>query len=145
LKTLRLIVCIFFALLCVLPAVAQDSQAAAAKTGEKWSSFYYINVPIEKVYPHRLGYVVAYRKSGNELARAYLPVGWFTESAGKGELIKMGSGTDWPYLTVYFKEGKFSHVRMHVKRNYDHASWGNLSQGTSIDERFNVEELKLEF
>jgi hypothetical protein len=145
LKTLRLSVCLFFALLCVLPVVAQNSQPSASQTGEKWSTFYYINVPIEKVYPHRLGYVVSYRKSGNELARAYMPMEWFTESAGKGEVLKMGTGTEWPYLTVFYKDGKFSHVRMHVRKDFAHETWGNLPQGTQIDDRFKVEELKLEF
>jgi hypothetical protein len=145
LKTLRLTVCSLFALLCVLPAVAQNSQGTAPQNGDKWSAYYYVNVPIEKVYPYRLGYVIAYRKSGNELGRLYLPLEWFAASAGKGELIKMGPTTEWPYLTLFYKEGKFDHVRLHVSESYSHLTWGNLPQGTNLDDKFKVEEPKLEF
>ncbi len=144
-KTLRITVCLLFALLFVLPVVAQDTAGSAPKTGDKWSSFYYLNVMIEKVYPHRLGYVVVYRKSGNDLGRTYLPMEWFSESAGKGELIKQTGGTDWPYLSVYYKEGKFDHLRLYVRQGFTHETWGNLPQGTNIDDNFKVEDLKLDF
>ncbi len=144
-KTLRITVCLLFALLFVLPAIAQDAARPTNQSGDKWSEFYYLNLPIEKVYPHRLGYVVVYRKSGNELGRTYLPMEWFADSAGKGELIKIHSGAVWPYLSVFYKSGKFDHLRLYVRSSFDHPSWGNLPQGASIDDNFKVEDLKLEF
>jgi hypothetical protein len=112
----------------------------------KESDYYYVTVPLEKIYPYRRGYVVAYRKGINQLARAYLPMEWFTDAAGKGELIYMPPGTSWPYLMVYYKEGVFSHVRLYVRRDRGHSTWGNIPMNVNIDEYFeNVEDLKLEF
>lgn len=125
--------------------MAQDTASASPKSGENWSEFYYINLPIEKVYPHKLGYMVVYRKSGKDLGRTYLPMEWFTESAGKGELITIDNGALWPYISVFYKAGKFDHLRLYVRKGFSHPSWGNLPQGADIDANFKVEDLKLEF
>jgi hypothetical protein len=126
----------------VIPVIAQQNTPATSKESE----YYYVNVPLEKVYPYRRGYVVAYRKGVNQLARAYLPLEWFTESAGKGEIIYTNSGTSWPYLAVYYKNGEFSHVRLYIRKSRGHSTWGNIPLGVNIDEHFeNVDDLKLEF
>ncbi len=149
-KTLRwMFVALFssalFTVVCVIPVVAQDASTAVTLSEENKSAFYYVNVPLEKVYPHQNGYMVLYRKSGSVLTRAYLPLKWFSESAGKAELLKLDHGTVWPYMTVYYKEGTFDHVRLFVRREMSHQSWGNLPQGTNLAEEFEIEELKLEF
>jgi hypothetical protein len=126
--------------LMALPAAAQNNSTVTE------SEYYYVNVPLEKVYPYRKGYVVSYRKGVSEIARAYLPLEWFDGVGGKGELIRLGPGTTWPSLTVYYKEGEFSHVRLYVRREAAHESWGNIPQTTNLDEYFeNVEDLRLEF
>jgi hypothetical protein len=126
----------------IMPVIAQQNTQPA----NKGSEYYYVNVPVEKIYPYRKGYVVAYRKGVNQLSRAYLPMEWFTDAAGKGELIYMGSGTSWPYLTVYYKNGEFSHVRLYVRRDRGHSTWGNVPLSVNIDDRFeNIEDFKLEF
>jgi hypothetical protein len=137
----------FFIALCiagmtVLPLAAQDNQPA----GRKQSEYYYVNVPLDKIYPYRRGYVVQYRKGVTEQARAYLPLEWFHDAAGKGEVIRLKPGTTWPSLSVYYKNGEFSHVRLYVRREAGHESWGNIPQGVNIDEYFdNVDTIKLEF
>jgi hypothetical protein len=137
----------FFVALCiagmtVLPLAAQDNQAS----GEKQSEYYYVNVPLDKIYPYRRGYVVQYRKGVTGQARTYLPLEWFHDAAGKGELIRLEPGTTWPSLSVYYKNGEFSHVRLYVRREAAHESWGNIPQGVNIDEYFdNVDTIKLEF
>jgi hypothetical protein len=138
-----LVICILVALFGGLaPVFAQQNDQAANNKSE----FYYVTVPLEKIYPYRKGYVVAYRKGVNQLARAYLPLEWFTEVAGKGELIYMPSGTSWPYLTVYYKAGEFSHVRLYARSDRSHSTWGNIPLNVNIDDQFeNVEDLKLEF
>ncbi|MDR2630217.1 MAG: hypothetical protein LBC60_04775 [Spirochaetaceae bacterium] len=126
----------------VVSVMAQQNAPAANNESE----YYYVNVPLEKVYPYRKGYIVSYRKGVNGIARAYLPIEWFTEAAGKGELIYMPSGTSWPYLAVYYKDGAFSHVRLYVRKDRGHSTWGNVPLSVNIDDRFeNVEDLKLEF
>jgi hypothetical protein len=111
------------------------------------SEYYYVNVLVEKIYPSRAGYMVVYRKGGiNQTGRVYLPNEWFIEAGGKAELINLPSGQNWPSMTVYYKAGEFSHVRLFVHRWTGHATWGNLPQTANIDDRFEgVESLTLEF
>lgn len=143
-KTLRVSVLALLAFFCVLPVFAQKSAQESSKSGEAWSEYYYVNVPLEKVYPHRLGYMVTYRKGGSQISRAYLPQKWFSRAGEKGEIIKLDGGADWPYLIVYYKNGAFSHVRLFVRNSFSHPSWGSLPAGVPGDEKFDVEELKLD-
>jgi hypothetical protein len=114
------------------------------------SEFYYKNILITKVYPHALGYKVMYMKGSMDLVEIYLPMKWFSASSGKdgqmakGEVI-YGEDSSYPYLSVYWKDGKFSHVRLFVKKNYSDSSWGSISQEEGLAKSFEVEELKLEF
>jgi hypothetical protein len=99
---------------------------------------------IEKVYPHRLGYVVVYRKSGNDLGRTYLPMEWFSESAGKGELIKQTGGDRLAVSVGVYKEGKFDHLRLYVRQGFT-TKLGGTCPRHNIDDNFKVEDLKLDF
>jgi hypothetical protein len=113
---------------------------------EHQSEYFYVNVSLERIYPYDKGYVVVYRKGVNQTAQAYLPVEWFTEAAGKGELVTLPRGKNWPSLTVYYKAGEFSHVRLYIHPLKSHESWGNIPLNVNIDDRFeNVETIKLEF
>jgi hypothetical protein len=125
----------------IMPLYAQIVPA------DKQSEYFYYNVPIERVYPYRRGYVIKYRKGSMGVATTYLPREWFDEAGGKGDLIYLDPGPKWPYLAVYYKEGQFSHVRLYLRRNRKHSSWGNIPLGVNLDEHFdNVEEnYRLEF
>jgi hypothetical protein len=114
---------------------------------DKESGYFYVNVPVEKVYSYRKGYVVQYRKGSSQTAaQVYIPIDWFSGSGGKGELIVLGSGTAWPYLAVYYLNGEFSHVRLYVSRFSGHETWGTVPSGLDIDDRFeNVEDIRIEF
>jgi len=49
-------------------------------------------------------------------------------------------------MTVYYKEGEFSHVRLYVHRWQDHQTWGNVPQNINIDSYFEgVETIDLQF
>jgi hypothetical protein len=133
--------------LIILAALSAPLIAQKITQG-KDSEYFYVNVPIEKVYSYRKGYVVQYRKGIGQMAQAYLPLEWFNEvgAEAKGEVIYQGTGPDWPNLTVYYKNGEFSHVRLYIRRNPSHETWGIIPSGTNIDDRFeNVEDLRLEF
>lgn len=139
-KKLAFLIVLGAALADLMPLIAQETAA------KKESEYYYVNVPLEKVYPYRKGYVVQYRKQINEMATAYLPLEWFHGTSGKGEIIRLGSGSTWPNMTIYYKNGEFSHVRLYVRREITHESWGNIPQNVNLDDRFeNVDGLKLEF
>ena len=135
-------------LLAVLAALCVGSSLFAQQSAPKYkeSDYYYYNVPIEKIYAYRLGYIVLYRKGANQMARTYLPSDWFTDIGGKGELIGLGTGKEWPSMTVYYKNGEFSHVRLRVRRARSHETWGVVPLNINIDDYFKgIEEVQLEF
>lgn len=109
------------------------------------SDYYYVNVPIEKIYAHQLGYIVVYKVGTAGLAEAVLPMEWFYTYAGKGD-IDYGYGATFPYMSVYYREGKFSHVRLHLNFDTNDRRWGVVPQGTDLRSKFEgVEEIKLQF
>ncbi|HCC37834.1 MAG TPA: hypothetical protein DEQ14_09585 [Treponema sp.] len=113
---------------------------------DKASEYYYVNVDIEKIYPSRSGYVVEYRKSGNRMARVYLPNEWFTDAGGKGEIVSLPQGGNWPSMSVYYRSGEFSHVRLFIHKWKGHVTWGNIPLNVNINDRFEgVEGIALEF
>jgi hypothetical protein len=119
---------------------------AQEKRNFKESEYYYVSVPIEKIYSYRNGYVVLYRKGVNQMARTYLPQEWFAGVQGKAEQIALGSGKAWPYLTIYYKSGEFSHVRLYVRRERTHETWGVVPMDINIDQYFEgIEDIRLEF
>ena len=112
----------------------------------KESEFYYYSVPIERIYLYRNGYIVMYRKGVNQMARTYIPMDWFTDPTGKADLIKLGTGKAWPYLTVYYKAGEFSHIRLYVSRSQSHETWAVVPLNVNMDEYFqDIESIDLEF
>jgi len=105
----------------------------------------YINVSLERIWPHRLGFVVQYRRPGNRVARAYLPSEWFSSGDSRGELLTLPVGNSWPSMSVFFRDGEFSHVRLNVHRSPLHQSWGTIPLTVNIDDRFEVETVELQF
>jgi hypothetical protein len=138
----KLIVAAVFAVFMVIGSsvFAQDSR-----TGQE-SEYYYKNISLEKIYPYRNGYVVQYRRGINTIDKAYLPMVWFTNSAGKGEIITLPQGKAWPSMSVYYKNGKFSHVRVYVHHLSTHQTWGVIPQNVDIDSAFEtVDDLQIKF
>ena len=112
----------------------------------KESEYYYFNVAIEKVYPYRAGYIVLYRKGANRIARTFIPADWFTDPAGKADLVILPKGSNWPSLSVYYRNGEFSHIRMFLHWWKGHATWGNVPQNVNLDSYFeDIESIELEF
>ena len=136
-----------FIVAIVLLAVCAAGIPVFAQSSERQESeFYYINITLEKIWPYRAGYVVQYRKGINRIGRLYLPSEWFSSSASKGEIITLPSGPSWPSLSVYYKDGEFSHVRLYVHRWNAHQTWGNIPQNINIDSQFdNIDTLKIDF
>jgi hypothetical protein len=139
-KKIVLVTVLFISLAAVSPLFAQKISK------EHESEYYASTVSLEKVYPYRMGYVLQYRKGVNQMARLYVPYEWFTESGGKAELVTLPSGANWPYLTVFYKDGEFSHTRLYLHRSKAHETWGNIPLGINIDDRFEgVDSIELEF
>ncbi|MDR1256323.1 MAG: hypothetical protein LBJ86_01070 [Spirochaetaceae bacterium] len=130
-------------------AVSVTAQQAQADAGPVTNSeFYVVQVSILKIYSYSKGYVVEYRKNLMGTEKLYLPLEWFTRTAGmqaplKGEMVRLRDGSALPYLAIYYKGGKTDHVRLYV-HGYDHRSWGNIPSGLNIDDNFNgVEEITI--
>ena len=140
-----------FSCFMALSAAPVAAQQAERSVESRWgasniSELYYINVPIEKVYPYRLGYVVLFRKGNNELGRAYIPYDWFKVNVKKAELVQLGDGPMWPSMSVFYKEGAFHAVRLYVAKRTSHLTWGNIPSNVNLDDRFqNVESIDLGF
>jgi hypothetical protein len=131
-----------------IPVFAQDAESEESPSGispENESDMFYLNIPIEKIYPYQKGYVIVYRNN-NQLAETYIPIEWFSGPEGKADIIRLGSGKRWPYLTVFYQSGEFSHLRLYVRRETSHETWGSIPSGVNIDDRFEgVETVILEF
>ncbi|MDR0474415.1 MAG: hypothetical protein LBH43_12175 [Treponema sp.] len=138
----KIIIAVVFAAL-IFNAIA----VFAAENGERpESEFYYVNITLEKIWPYRRGYIVQYRKGFGRIGRLYLPSEWFSDAAGKGEIIALPRGQSWPNMSIYYKNGEFSHIRLYVHRWASHPSWGNVQQTVNIDSNFdNIETLKINF
>lgn len=141
-KRLSVIICVSVLIGLAVPVFAQQSA-----TGTE-SEFYYVQVPIERIYPYSKGYVVTYKKRFKGTATLYLPHDWFNGAGAdaKGDIIYMGSGATWPHLTIYYKSGEFDHVRLYVRKEAGHETWGSVPANVHIEDRFeDVETLKIEY
>jgi hypothetical protein len=121
----------------VLIFLAVVSPAFAQRISEENSSnVYYINVPVEKVYPSGQGYIIQYRRAVNQIGTVGIPNEWFTDAAGRAELITLPPGKNWPTMSVFYREGQFSHIRLYVHRWKAHPTWGNVPQAADLSRYF---------
>jgi len=110
------------------------------------SNFYYFSYPIERIYVHRLGYMIVYRGNSNRMSRTFVPHEWFEEMGSKGEIVYLGTGHEWPTMTVYYNGGDFSHVRLRLRRDRSHQTWGLVPLNMNLDEYFkDIEEVDLTY
>jgi len=135
-------ICLFLA----LTVFSQGDFLSAQTSSWNESEYYFFNYTIEKVFMHRLGYIVVYRMASNRLARVYVPHEWFNDIGGKGEIVYLGSGKEWPSMIVYHKKGEFSHIRLRLRQNRNHESWDVVPFNVDIDKFFEgIEEIKMEY
>ena len=116
--------------------------------GEKKTDIYVRSIRIEKVFIHALGYAIVYSKpSGMEYGLFYLPFSWFTEAGGAGEII-WGRNPAYPYMSVFWADGKFSHIKLYFHESLGHTMWEQLRKSyDEVKDDFNVtpETFELEF
>jgi hypothetical protein len=132
-------------------AFAQDAQQDSG-SGTR-SEFYVVQIPIERVFAHTKGYIVEYRQTPLVNKKIYIPMEWFVPATGenkgtarKGEIILMGTGALWPHISVYYKDGVVDHVRLYVRRDGHHFTWGYVNPAENIDAHFeNITDLKIEY
>lgn len=119
-------------------SVAQEQQ----ESNENESELFVHTVYLNQVFRHRLGFKVTYTAPNLDYKQVYIPTSWFTQAAGKGEIIQTASKSA-PYMDVYYENGEFSHVRLFVRDNPFHVTWGRLEDEPNVEEKFNRDTLEL--
>lgn len=128
---MKKLIFVLIILAVALPVFAQNNS-----DDKNSADIYYINIPVEKIIPSNLGYIIQYRKSTNQIGIIGIPNEWFTEAAGRAEMMRLPPGPDWPSMSVFFRKGEFSHLRLYVHRQKAHRSWGFLAQGVDVSRFF---------
>ncbi|CEM62579.1 hypothetical protein DWQ65_07195 [Treponema phagedenis] len=125
---------------------AQEAERAGGneQSQETIPDLYYISAPILKVFPHKLGYYVIYRREGFKTGEVFIPHNWFKPEVNKARLVLVNTRVN-PYLTFFIKEGAFYSVKIAAPQNLKSTFWGNLKAPALYNDKFNVETLPLEF
>lgn len=95
------------------------------------SPYYAKTVFIQKITSHEKGYRVAYYNAHGDLETIYVPIEWFYKNSNyltddgfvKAEIVR-GVGPSYPYMQIFWKDGKFHHLRLFVRDSYADRSWG---------------------
>lgn len=112
------------------------SLFAAAQETEIYVKTLYI----ERIYPTSLGYRIDYRRESSMLlATSYIPLDWFGGPGSRARLINDRS-RNVPYVSVYYKDGEFSHLVLFVHPNIQHVSYGQLQLTADVESEFDIEE-----
>lgn len=129
----------------LLVALSVFLSAASGFAQSSDDAFFVKTIPLIKVYSHQLGYKVLYLKGGAQVAEMYLPLTWFGQTAGRAQLI-WGVGSEFPYLSLFYKGDKFDHLRLYVHKDMLSATWGILQMSMAdAGPLFKVEEPPLNY
>lgn len=115
---------------------------------ENQSVLYVKTMHIEKIYSHLLGYKITFLSAGLQYKEFYVPLEWFRTRTDDGKMrAEMVSGNDgaFPYFSVFYENGTFSHIRLYVYEDEGHSSWGNMTSNGTTDAYFDIETLEIEY
>lgn len=107
------------------------------------SPLYAKTVPVVKVTSHEKGYRVSYLTAHGELKTIYLPIEWLYQVGDyrnadgfvKVEVVR-GFGEAYPYMQIFWKDGKFHHLRLFVVNSYNDRTWGVVKDGENLAPKF---------
>jgi hypothetical protein len=103
------------------------------------------SVPIIKILSHRLGYKVYYQKLNLNLGFFYVPGQWFAPEVKKATII-WGNEYEYPYFTLVWEKGEIVFIKLFLKENMNHVTWGMLrARDDQVREFFDIETLEVEF
>lgn len=113
---------------------------ALAAFGQIVDSEYFVRtIYLNEVLTHQAGFKVNYTAADYSRVEVYIPNDWFSTAGGKAEIIYTPSESA-PYMNVYYLNGEFSHVRLYVKQDRNHLSWGRL-EAEDVGARFDKETI----
>ena len=102
-------------------------------------------VPIARVYPHALGYRILYFTSRMEYREMYVPLTWFSFSGTNKANVVWGNTDEFPYLAIYYVDGKFDRILLYLHSNMHDVTWGSLPPGIDLARQFDVQEPPRDF
>ena len=126
-------------LLAGLPLFAQTQTTGNPQTA------YYKTIPIMKIWLHPLGYLVQYFNSQSKVGEIYIPFTWFNKGINSKAEIAYGNDRSYPYLTLYWVDGKFDHVQIYADMSFESGSWGVLNTATDLTKQFDIQDVSREF
>ncbi len=113
-------------------AVAQQNDEP-----EMYARSFYIH----RVYPNRLGYRIIYSNDSGNRHELYVPLSWFRhDNDMQTAELRHGRNEAYPYMEVFWRDGEFSHMKIFVRRDYTHESWGSWDAPDNVDELFDIDE-----
>ncbi|MDC7220470.1 MAG: hypothetical protein PQJ59_11040 [Spirochaetales bacterium] len=131
----------------IIPFIAAQDAVDTWKGTEVESEYYSVNLMIYRISPHPDGYRVEYYKPNGELFAVYVSLDWFEQgNHGPGQVV-WGQGPQYPYMSLYYKDGKIDHMRLYVIDNEYDSSWGTLDRSKDYSDKFGVafEDFKIEY
>ncbi|MDR1231422.1 MAG: hypothetical protein LBK61_08480 [Spirochaetaceae bacterium] len=128
--------------LLLLAVVMMAAVPLAAQEDQEGENLFAVTIPAYKIYPHAKGYVVSYWISFTKTAQIFLPYEWFhvspagNEEPPKGYLRVLGPGNLWPRISIFYRDGQFSYVKLYVRQEKAHESWGSSLSMSRFDTEF---------
>ncbi len=129
-------------LLCAALLITTSVPLIAQQKASGLPDVFVKTISIVKVYTHELGFKILFIDSRQNVGTFYVPIKWFGHSAGKGETVFETPGTP-PYFSIFWEDGKFSHIVLHVDSNSSSLTWGVLTTNEDLKDAFNIEEPQL--
>jgi hypothetical protein len=126
-------------LLAGLPLFAQ------AQTQANPTQAYYKTIPLLKVWLHPLGYLLQYFNSNSKVAEIYVPLAWFNNGINSKAEILYGNDRAYPYITIYWVDGKFDHLRIYVQNDFESGTWGVLNTAADLTKQFDITDVPRDF
>jgi len=96
---------------------------------------------IDRVYPNRHGYRIIYRNDHGHRHSMLVPLSWFGRNGGAPQAqMREGRHPAYPYMEVFWMDGEFSHLKLYVRSDKTHESWGVWDAPDNVEELFDIDE-----
>ncbi|MCF7929200.1 MAG: hypothetical protein K9L29_08980 [Spirochaetales bacterium] len=123
----------------ILGSIVALTQATAEE-----SDYYVKTVQVTTVFPHSEGYRVIYLKDNMDFADLHIPLDWTKTEPPKAEFV-FDTDPAFPYISIFYKNGEFSHVRLYMRKSINHSSYGTPNPAIDRSEQFDIETLEIEY
>ena len=127
---------LLFSICAVLFSLFSASSLVAEEREYKYpyqeSQMTYRNVTIYKILEQKDAYIVMYSKGHREIGSIDIPKKWYDQSPKKLQFRPLQKGMS-SYMTVFYRNGEFSHVVLTVPVSRDAAVWGVADSNVSVN------------